>query len=164
MSGPRGKRRLAIAAIVAIVFGILTLLSGGLALFGGAEARAAMGQIVPLVLWFNFLAGFAYVTAGVGLWARRRWAGWVSVAVMAATFAVPALLGLHILRGGAYEMRTVIAMGLGTAIWMGISWVAFADLVRSRQLAQMPRRGAVIGDPRISPHVPGTRRTTTDPG
>ena len=51
------------AAIVAIVFGALTIISGGRALFGGVD----MGAVVPFVLWFNFLAGFAYVAAGLGL-------------------------------------------------------------------------------------------------
>lgn len=49
------------AAIVAIVFGALTIISGGRALFGGVD----MGAVVPFVLWFNFLAGFAYVAAGL---------------------------------------------------------------------------------------------------
>ena len=39
-------------------------------------ARQAAGHYVPFVLWFNFLAGFAYIVAGVGLWMRRRWAAW----------------------------------------------------------------------------------------
>ena len=45
---------LLIAAIVALLFGALTILSGGRTLFGGLEARAAMGDAVPFVLWFNF--------------------------------------------------------------------------------------------------------------
>lgn len=36
---------------------------------------------MPFVLWFNFLAGFAYIVAGVGLWMRRRWAMWLAVAI-----------------------------------------------------------------------------------
>ena len=51
------------ASIVAIIFGLLTIVSGGGALFGKAD----MGAVVPFVLWFNFFAGFAYVVAGFGL-------------------------------------------------------------------------------------------------
>ena len=39
--------------IAAILFGVLTILSGGQALFGGEAARAAVGAAVPFVLWFN---------------------------------------------------------------------------------------------------------------
>ena len=58
---------LRIAALVAVVFGIATVFSGGRVLFGPEAARVAAGAVVPFVLWFNFVAGFAYVLAGVGL-------------------------------------------------------------------------------------------------
>ena len=45
-------------AAVAVVFGALTILSGGTVLFGGDAAREAAGKVVPFVLWFNFLSGF----------------------------------------------------------------------------------------------------------
>ena len=51
------------AALIAIAFGIVTVIVGGKTLFGGAEVRAAAGNIAPFVLWFNFIAGFAYVTS-----------------------------------------------------------------------------------------------------
>ena len=40
-------------AVVAVLFGLLTVLSGGRTLFGGEAARLAAGAIVPFVLWFN---------------------------------------------------------------------------------------------------------------
>lgn len=46
-------------AMVAVLFGWLTVLSGGRTLFGGEAARLAAGAVVPFVLWFNFVAGFA---------------------------------------------------------------------------------------------------------
>lgn len=56
------------AAVVAVVFGALTVISGGFALIGGSD----MGAVVPFVLWFNFFAGFAYIAAGLGLWHKHR--------------------------------------------------------------------------------------------
>lgn len=114
-----------IAEGVAIVFGILTIASGGQALFGGAEARAAVGDAVPFVLWFNTFAGFAYVAAGLGLLARRRWAAWLSAAIAIATLAVFAAFGLHVAGGGAYEARTIGAMTLRTVVWLAIAVSAF---------------------------------------
>ena len=96
----KGQSGLRIAAGVAVLFGLLTIVSGGRALFGGPEARAAVGDAVPFVLWFNTLAGFAYVMAGGGLFARQRWAVWLSVAILVATLAVFAAFGLHVLLGG----------------------------------------------------------------
>lgn len=107
-----------------MVFGLLTVVSGGRALFGGPEARAAVGNAVPFVLWFNTIAGFAYVAAGIGLFARKRWAVWLSMAILLATVVVFAAFGLHVLQGGAYEARTVGAMTLRAAVWLVIAAVA----------------------------------------
>lgn len=115
---------LTIAAAVAVIFGVLTLVSGGRALFGGAD----MGAVVPYVLWFNFLAGFAYVTAGIGLWRRSPWARPLALAIALATAAVFAAFLWHVWTGGAYEMRTMAAMALRLAVWAGIATVAARSL------------------------------------
>lgn len=109
-----------IAGGVAIVFGLMTLASGGSTLLGGLE----MGAVVPFVLWFNTAAGVAYVAAGLGLWRGRRWAFPLSFAIFAATLIVFAGFGLHVAQGGAFEMRTVFAMALRSAVWGVISLVA----------------------------------------
>lgn len=114
---------LSIAAGVAVVFGLMTVLSGGRALFGGAD----MGAVVPFVLWFNFLAGFAYVLAGVGLWRGAAWAPSLAVGIAAATAAVFATFLWHVWRGGAYETRTMAAMTLRLAVWTAIAAVAVGN-------------------------------------
>lgn len=109
-----------IAAGVAVVFGLATVLSGGRALFGGVD----MGAVVPFVLWFNFLAGFAYVLAGIGLWRGAGWAPMLSLGIAVTTTAVFAAFLWHVGFGGAWEARTLGAMILRTGIWTAIA--AFA--------------------------------------
>jgi uncharacterized membrane protein len=109
-----------IAGGVAIGFGVLTVASGGATLLGGL----AMGQVVLFVLWFNTLAGLAYIAAGLGLWLGRPWAFPLSVAIFAATLLVFVGFGLHVAQGGAYEMRTVFAMALRSAVWGAIAALA----------------------------------------
>ncbi|GIL01678.1 MAG: hypothetical protein BroJett030_15770 [Alphaproteobacteria bacterium] len=116
------------AGVIAAIFGLATVVSGGRALFGGAAARAAVGDAVPFVLWFNTLAGFAYVAAGVGLLMRRRWAVWLSALVAATTLAVFAAFAAHVLAGGAYEMRTVSAMTLRSLVWIAIAVLAWRSI------------------------------------
>lgn len=111
---------LRIAGGVAIAFGLLTVVSGGATLLGGIE----MGAVVLFVLWFNTLAGLAYVVAGLGLWQGRRWALPLSHSIFVATLLVFAGFGLHVAQGGAFEMRTVFAMALRSAVWGGIALVA----------------------------------------
>ena len=111
----------AVLALVAIIFGIVTIIVGGKTLFGGAEQRAAAGNIVPFVLWFNFVAGFAYVIAGLGLFLWKRWAARLSAAIAVATIVMFIAFGVHIFLGGAFEDRTVGAMISRSAVWVAIA-------------------------------------------
>ncbi|ARU01835.1 hypothetical protein [Yoonia vestfoldensis] len=114
------NRLLRITGGVAIAFGLLTVVSGGTTLLGALE----MGAVVLFVLWFNTLAGLAYVVAGLGLWQGRRWAWPLSLAIFAATLLVFVAFGLHVAQGGAFEMRTVYAMALRSAVWGVIALLA----------------------------------------
>ncbi|MBE7556022.1 MAG: hypothetical protein HS126_33625 [Anaerolineales bacterium] len=111
-------------ALFAVLFGLLTLRSGG-AVLSEAGARQAAGNYVPFVVWFNFLAGFAYVAAGVGLWLQQRWAAWLSALIAGATLVTFAAFGVYLLSGGSYEVRTVAAMSLRAVVWIVISAVAY---------------------------------------
>lgn len=132
MTSPRTPRNLALRAVslLAVAFGLLTLKEGGTILFGDAVAHTAAGNYVPFVLWFNFLAGFAYVAAGIGLWLRQRWAAYLAIGIVVATAIVFAAFGFHVFLGGAFEARTVVAMSLRTLIWVAIAFVAWRALVR----------------------------------
>ncbi|CAM5766301.1 MULTISPECIES: hypothetical protein [Hyphomicrobiales] len=116
----RRSRALTIAAAVAVIFGLLTIVSGARALFGGVD----MGAVVPFVLWFNFVAGFAYVLTGIGLWRGTNWAPMLSLGIAAATAAVFAAFLWHVGSGGAWEIRTMGAMILRTGIWIAIAILA----------------------------------------
>ena len=119
-----GKVWIWISSVIAIVFGLLTIRESGSVLFGDVAARQGAGQYVPFVVWFNFLAGFGYVVAGIGLWFRYRWAARLAFAIAASTLAVFAALGIHIAIGGEYELRTITAMSLRSAIWLAIALAA----------------------------------------
>lgn len=116
-----------VVALVALLFGIMTIKAGGQVLFGGEAYRIAAGNYVPFVLWFNFLAGFVYLLAGVGVILRKPWSVWLSLAIALATLLVFATLGAHIFTEGAYESRTVAAMTLRSTVWI----VIFVFLYRS---------------------------------
>lgn len=118
------------AGVFAMLFGALTILAGGRALFGDEAARAAVGDAVPFVLIFNFAAGFVYVIAGVGLVAHRRWAARLSMVIALATALVFAAFAVHVASGGGFEMRTVAAMTLRTSVWIAIA--IFAHRVFTR--------------------------------
>ncbi|MDH5188860.1 MAG: hypothetical protein OEW37_07890 [Rhodospirillaceae bacterium] len=115
-------------SVVALIFGIASIISGGQVIFGPEEKRIAAGDYVPFVLWFNFVAGFAYVIAAVGLYFRAKWGGYLAIAIALGTALVFAMLGIHILMDGAFEFRTVWAMMLRTGVWVLIACVAHKNL------------------------------------
>jgi hypothetical protein len=98
---------------VIIIFGALTVISGGKSLF--IESR---GEIVPLVLWFNFIAGFLYLIAGISVFKLKTCVK--KLAIVLATLNVFVLLYLvnHIIQGGLYENKTLVAMSFRTAFWV----------------------------------------------
>lgn len=112
-------------ALLAVGFGLLTIREGGAVLFGDDTARQAAGQYVPFVVWFNFLAGFAYVVAGIGMGLWQRWAVGLALAIAVTTLIAFVAFGLHGANGGAYEVRTVIAMSLRSGVWLAIALVAY---------------------------------------
>lgn len=136
MNTPTSQRSIITWGIspVAIAFGLLTITEGGTILFGGEAVRTAAGNYVPFVLWFNYSAGFAYVIAGAGLWLRQRWAVWLAAGIAAATAFTFAAFGVHVVLGGAFEPRTVVAMSLRTMVWVTIATIVWCGILR-RKLA-----------------------------
>lgn len=120
-----------ISAIIAILFGLLTLKSGGEVLFIDGAGRKAAGNYVPLVLWFNFIMGFFYIVAGAGLWLQKRWAVLLSLFIAIATLIVFAFFGINIVLGGLFEQRTVGAMILRSGVWVAISIIAYRIILKS---------------------------------
>lgn len=115
----RSKRLMPIA-LIAILFGVATIISGGKALFT-EDGRTAAGDYVPFVLWFNFIAGFAYIVTGVGLAQSRMWSRRAALFIAVATSLVFVFLGIHIVTGGSFESRTVVAMIVRSGFWFFVA-------------------------------------------
>jgi len=120
--------------IFAILFGALTVFSGWNVLFGSAESRAAAGDVVPFVLWFNFLAGFAYMGTGAGIAAGRSWSAKATAWIAGTTILVFGLFAIHVLTGVAYEMRTVAAMVLRVGFWLSTAIYLRASMTTVHQV------------------------------
>ena len=125
------KLALRIGALIAVVFGAATVYAGGNVLFGSGGATA--GSYVPFVVWFNFLAGFAYIGAGIGIWLARPWARPLAAWLAILTAVVFAAFGAYVAMGGAYELRTVVAMTIRTLLWTGIASLLMAAGARREE-------------------------------
>jgi hypothetical protein len=128
MNNEKRPMRINIIAAIAIIFGIATIKEGGTVLFTN-EGRIAAGHYVPFVLWFNFIAGFAYIMAGIAILRLKTCSKRLSAVIAIATTIVFILFGVHIFNGGEYEMRTVIAMTIRSTLWISIAITAFRSKV-----------------------------------
>ncbi len=108
------------ASVIAVLFGIATIKEGGTVLFTEAGKQGA-GNYVPFVLWFNFIAGFAYVLAGISLFRLKSCVKKLSAVIAVSTVIIFISFGIHILNGGAYETRTVVAMTIRSIVWIIIA-------------------------------------------
>ncbi|MBV1868315.1 MAG: hypothetical protein KUG69_10490 [Marinosulfonomonas sp.] len=111
------------AAVFGLVFGVMTIFSGGNVLFGPPEAQELAGNFIQFVVWFNFLAGIVYVVASVGLWLDKKWAGPFAAFIAIATAIVALGFAIMVLRGEAYEMRTVGALAFRFTFWAVVAFL-----------------------------------------
>lgn len=115
-----------------VLFGLLTIKEGGSVLFFDSAAKAEAGNYVPFVLWFNFIAGFAYVAASIGIFINAKWTSRLSVIIAGFSAIVLVALFVHIFAGGLYETRTLVAMTLRASIWTFASLL----LIKHKHLQQ----------------------------
>ncbi len=128
-------------SLVAILFGLLTIKAGGTVLFTAGEAHQAAGDYVPFVLWFNFLTGFFYIATGILLWWQHNAAALIAAIIALSTLLVFIAFGIHILSGGAYETRTIGAMGMRSTISIGIALISYL-ICRDHVIEERVRLGA----------------------
>ena len=109
-------------------------------MFGDDAARTAAGDYVAFVVWFNFLAGFVYIIAGAGLAFRQPWAVRLAFLIASATLIVFVAFGVHVAAGGAFEMRTVGAMTVRSAVWLAIATIGWRILRKNQSSLRRDRR------------------------
>ena len=119
-----------ILAFVAVVFGLVTIVSGSRVLLG-----ADPGYIVfrPLLL-FNTAMGLIYVGAGVAAWRNVARGRTMAGAIFALNLVVLAATATLYSSGDSVAIESVRAMTLRTVVWLalfaGFAWLVRASAVR----------------------------------
>ena len=109
---------LRILGVVAILFGIMTLKSGGATLFIDSATREVSGNFIPFVVWSNFLMGFAYIIAGIGIWLNQNWTKVLTIGIVTITLLTFFVFGIYILMDGVFEIKTVKVMTFRSLFWI----------------------------------------------
>lgn len=104
-------------ALVFIIFGFLTIISGGKNLFSESGIKSNE-NIVPLVLWFNFIAGFFYFIAGILIFKLKPCVKRLSFIIAILNVIVLFYFINHVFQGGLFEKKTVFAMSFRTLFWV----------------------------------------------
>jgi hypothetical protein len=111
------QNRHRIAALLAVILGLLTIQEGGSVLLGFSTKPYT---ILPWLVWYNVVVGFLSVLAGWGLWLRRTWANKMADTIV--TLHGLVLLNLVVLFAfkEAVAVISIMAMLVRTLVWVGI--------------------------------------------
>ena len=107
-----------LAALLALVIGLLTIVEGGIVLLGFETKPYA---VLPWLLRYNVAMGFVSLAAGHGLWREQRWAETLSRIIRSCHGVVFLWLVGMVLLGMTVAMNSIGAMLFRTAIWTGIN-------------------------------------------
>ena len=113
-------------ALIAVVFGIVTIFAGSRVLAG-----ADPGYLVfrPL-LWFNTIMGAAYVAAGIAIWRSVSVGRRAAIAITGLNVLVLGAIGYLFATDGPVAIDSVRAMTFRAGVWLllslGLVWIGRA--------------------------------------
>lgn len=113
-----------IFALVAVLFGLVTVIAGGRVLAG---ADPGYTVFKPLLI-YNTVMGLAYVAAGVIAWRSVNRGKYAAATIFALNLLVLGAIGYLYATGGAVAIDSVRAMTLRTGVWLvlflGLAWMS----------------------------------------
>lgn len=114
--GRRCPKRVAVAAVIAFVFGLATLAAGTRVLLGADPGYAVFRPL----LWFNTAMGVAYVAVALFAWRGSRWGTRGAAAIALANLAVLGAVACLHGPAGPVAGTSVQAMAFRTAVWVAL--------------------------------------------
>jgi uncharacterized protein YacL len=117
-----------IAALVAVVFSLLTIVEGAQVLLGITQPDYVVHT--PLLI-YNVVMGFVGLLVGVVLWINHGWSLRLTTMVVGAHIIVLLIVGVIYLSGVAIALHSVNAMAIRSAIWAAITLVAWKNPVNT---------------------------------
>lgn len=106
-----------VAALVAVIFGGITVFVGGRTLLGFFDPGYTV--FLPLLI-FNFLMGFIYAETGLMIWKSHPKALTAARAVFLLNLFVFMMISLLYFSSDRVAMESVIAMTFRTGVWFAI--------------------------------------------
>jgi len=111
-----------IAAVVAVLFSLLTVVEGLQVLLGITNPEYIV--LTPLLI-YNVIMGIVGMFVGVMIWANHRQALKFTTIVFAAHIIVLIFLGAIYFSNGAVALHSVKAMSIRSVVWLAIVWAVW---------------------------------------
>lgn len=123
----RGQRLVAAVAIAAVVFGILTVVTGTRVLLGTDPGYV----VYPPLLRFNTIMGVVYVVVGILAWRSLRLGSYGAGAVFVLNAAALGTIACLYGPSGSIAGTSLQAMTFRTVVWLAF-FLALLFVVRTR--------------------------------
>lgn len=111
------QNRHRLAALLAIIPGLLSIKEGGSVLLGLATKSYT---VLPWLVWYNVVLGFASVIAGVGLWRQRAGSIKPATTILALHGLVFMILIILFAFKAPVSIISILAMLFRTSVWIVI--------------------------------------------
>jgi hypothetical protein len=126
------------SAVLAGLFGVATIVAGTRTLAGWSDPGY---EILRPLLIFNTAMGAVYLAAGVAMWRKLRWGTYAAATIFVVNLSVLAAIVLVYMSDGGVAIESIGAMGLRSAVWLGL-WAALAwILARTHARSDLHGRG-----------------------
>lgn len=119
-----------IAAAVAVVFSLLTIVEGSQVLLGITQHEYIV--FTPLLI-YNILMGLAGFIAGIMIWLNRKKAFMITKLILAAHLIVLLIVGVIYFSSNVVAMHSVQAMSIRVIIWLIIALVSWKTTYYSEE-------------------------------
>jgi hypothetical protein len=106
-----------IAAVLAILLGLLSVKEAGSVLLG---LTTKPYTVLPWLVWYNVVAGFLSVLCGRGLWLKRTWADKLADTIVTLHGLVLMILVVLFAFHEAVALISIAAMLIRTLLWVEI--------------------------------------------
>jgi hypothetical protein len=117
-----------IAAVIAVIFGLLTIFAGGSVITGLFGMREKEGHYILFVVWANFVCGILYLAAAYGFFKRKKWT--LSILNLSFWILVAAFIAflIWVINKEPYETKTFVALSFRMLLTLALAWVARVQL------------------------------------
>jgi hypothetical protein len=111
------QNRHRLAALLAIIPGLLSIKEGGSVLLGLVTKDYT---ILPWLVWYNVVLGFASVIVGIGLWREHKGSIKIATTILSLHGLVLIILIILFAFKASVSLISITAMLFRTSIWIAI--------------------------------------------